>query len=160
MSNYLSRDELHQLLQTEWFTQFRSVHLHNYAFYRGRVNASVLTLRYNVSSNEFNEENMIDSVIQTAMQQFPNEQRVVSIIEYDLVLMNPNQSSYYLWRANTNVQRNLPNAEQIITLNYDNLFLFCQNAASVNPSDLNTFFRSSNIVIRNIVAIIFTFISF
>ena len=160
MSSYLSREELHQLLQTEWFTQFQSVHVHNYAYYRGRVNATVLTLRYNISSNEFSEENMIDSVIQTTIQQFPNEQRVVCMIDYDLVLMKPDESSFYIWRANSNTHRNLPNAEHEILLNYNNLYLFCQNAANINPSDLNTFFISSNIIIKKIVAIIFTFISF
>lgn len=160
MSGYLNREELHQLLQNPWFTQFYSVHINTYAYYRGKTNATVLTLRYNVNSRQFSQEAMIESVIRTTLQTFSSGQRVIGLIEYDLVLMQPDQSSFYLWRANSNVSRNLPNAEQNITLTYDNIYLFIQNAANVNPSDLNTFFISSNIIIRDIVAVIITFISY
>ncbi len=156
--SYLSRTELESLLRNEWFTNPMSVHVHHYSNYRGRTNANVLTIRFNMNIN-FNETNMIESVIQTTMNHFSSRQTVLGLIEYDLLLMQPNPESFYIWRANSNISRNIPNAEQTLPLTYDNLFLFIRKAARVLPTDLEVHFRTSNVVINRIIAIVFTFIS-
>ena len=160
MAGYLGRQELNQLLQNEWFTQFESFHVHNYALYRGRVNATVLTLRYNIESPQFDQETMIENVIRRTMQQFSNEPRIVGLIEYDLLLRQPDMESFYIWRANSNVARHLPNAEQTIVVGFDELYLYIRNALQMNPVDLNVYFRSSNVTIEKIIAVVFTFCSF
>jgi hypothetical protein len=156
--SYLSRPELEQLLRNDWFTNPMSMHVHNYHNYRGRTNANVLTLRFNMNVN-FNEDNMIESVIQTTINHFSSQQTVLGLIEYDLLLMQPDPESFYIWRANSNISRNIPNAEQTLRLNYDNLFLFARNAARVIPTDLEAHFRTSNVIINRVIAIVFTFIS-
>jgi len=156
--SYLSRTELEQLLRNDWFTNPMSMHVHNYTSYRGRTNANVLTLRFNMNLN-FNEDNMIESVIQTTMNHFSSQQTVLGLIEYDLLLMQPNPESFYIWRANSNISRNIPNDEQTLLLNHENLFLFIREAARVIPTDLEVHFRTSNVVINRVIAIVFTFIS-
>lgn len=160
MARYLSREELNQLLENPWFTQFYSSNVHHYAYYRGKLNATVLTLRYNLGSNQFTEDAMIESVLSTTLQQFSNKRQVIGLIEFDLLLVQPDSNSFYIWRANSNVIRNLPTVEQTITLSYDALYLFIRNAAHTNPTDLNVYFSSSSVVISQIIAIVFTFISF
>ena len=156
--SYLSALQINQLLRNDWFTIPMSSHVHNYAMYRGRVHATVLTLRFNITRN-FNEEFMIESVIQTTINQFSSQRTVLGLIEYDLLLKDRNSDSFYIWRANSNVARNIPNSEQSIQLNYDELYIFIRNAARVNPSDLNIYFNSSNVVVDRVLAIVFTFIS-
>ena len=160
MTGYLTLQELNQLLQHERFTQFESFHVHRYALYRGRMNATVLTCRYNIESPQFTQDRMIESVIQRTMQQFANEQRIVGLIEYDIVLRKPNRDSFYIWRANSNVARHLPNAEQNLAVDFDELFLYIRNALLIHPVDLNVYFSTSNVNIEKIIAIVFTFCSF
>ena len=102
---------------------------------------------------------MIESVIQTTMNHFSSQQTVLGLIEYDLLLMQPNPESFYIWRANSNISRNIPNDEQTLLLNHENLFLFIREAARVIPTDLEVHFRTSNVVINRVIAIVFTFIS-
>lgn len=94
------------------------------------------------------------------MQQFANEQEIVGLVEYDIVLRKPNRDSFYIWRANSNVARRLPNAEQNLAVDFDELFLYIRNALLINPVDLNVYFRTSNVNIEKIIAIVFTFCSF
>jgi len=157
---YLTRLELIQLLKNRWFTETMSSHVHQYACYRGRINATVLTLRYNIHLPNFDEDSMIESVIRETMNQFSSQRQILGLIEYDLLLMNPEPESYYIWKANSNVARNLPNSEETIALNYDDLFLFIRNESRINPSDLDVYFSSSNVVINKIIAVVFTFISY
>ncbi len=156
--SYLSALQVNQLLRNGWFTIPMSRHVHNYAMYRGRVHATVLTLRFNITRN-FDEEFMIESVIQTTMDQFSTRRTVLGLIEYDLLLKEQNTDSFYIWRANSNISRNIPNSEQTIQLNYDELYMFIQHAARVNPSDLDIHFNSSNVVVDRVLAIVFTFIA-
>jgi hypothetical protein len=93
------------------------------------------------------------------MDQFSSQRTVLGLIEYDLLLKDQNSDSFYIWRANSNISRNIPNSEQTIQLNYDELYMFIQHAARVNPSDLDIFFNSSNVVVDRVLAVVFTFIS-
>ncbi len=158
MTVYLTQEALLSLLQNQWFTQFYSKHINFYKYYRGRHHAKVLTLRYNINSSQFSEEAMIESVIRITMDQFPNERQIIGLIEYDLVLMQPNNNSFYIWRANSNVHRNVSNNETVIALTYDDLYLFIRNANNVSPADISVHFRTSNVIVQNIISIIYTFI--
>ena len=52
---YLSEHELNAILQTPYYSQPYSTSFVNYTFYRGRYNANVLTVRFNVQNDMFNE---------------------------------------------------------------------------------------------------------
>lgn len=160
---YLNQLELNALLRKPYFNTFLSKSVHHYALYRGFYNANVLTLRYSVLVNEFNENRMITSVINEVMEHFPpSVKNVRALIEYDVVLRsNPLDlvnASYYFWRANSNVNQ-VPNQETVLSLNHDSLFLFIRPAARILPTDLDLFFANSNVSVDKIISIIFSFIS-
>ncbi len=155
---YLSKSELDSLLKKDYFTTFLHTNVTKYALYRGHYNANVLTLRYSVLSPSFTENDMIQSCITETMKFFsPKQKSVRGLIEYDFVL-KADQQSYYFWRANSN-RTPLPNSETILSLTYDDIFLFIQNVAYPNPSDFDIFFANSNVSVDMITSVIFTFIS-
>jgi hypothetical protein len=53
---YLSRTELEQILKNDYFSTFLTVSEDTYAFYRGRLNAYALTIRFNTNSENFSEK--------------------------------------------------------------------------------------------------------
>jgi thermostable 8-oxoguanine DNA glycosylase len=52
---YLSEHELNAILQTPYYSQPYSTSFVNYTFYRGRYNANVLIICFNVQNDLFNE---------------------------------------------------------------------------------------------------------
>lgn len=150
---YLTRYELQSLLKKPYFNTFLSKNVSQYSLYRGKYNASVLTLRYSVLVPEFTENDMVNSVINEVMEHFPPSIKAVKgLIEYDVILVaNPMDQvnpSYYFWRANSNTSEN-SNQETTISLNHDSIFLFIHQAARILPSDLDLFFVNSNVSVVN-----------
>jgi hypothetical protein len=160
---YLTFLELNTLLKKPYFNTFLSKNISQYALYRGRFNAQVLTLRYSILVSEFTEQRMITSVINEVMSHFPPAiKNVRGLIEYDVILhanpLDQVNGSFYFWRANSN-RNQVPNQETIVSLNHDNLFSFVRQAAQILPTDLDIYFVNSNVSVYKITSIIFSFIS-
>jgi hypothetical protein len=55
LNMYLSEHELNAILQTPYYSQPFNTSFVNYTFYRGRYNANVLIVCFNVQNDLFNE---------------------------------------------------------------------------------------------------------
>lgn len=131
-----------------------------YAAYRGRLNAIVYTMRFNLTP-AFNEAHMTNTVLTHVMSRFPNGARLLGSIHYDLLLVDPRSDpkSYYIWRANSNQTVFDTNSEILLSLSYDNMFRFIQNSAHADIPSLNINFRSSSVVVERVLAIVFSFVT-
>ncbi len=134
--------------------------LTDYAAYRGKLSCKVYTMRFNFTS-QFNNEYMIDYVLRNVMNNFKTGSRISASIQYDLLLVDPtsNPSSYYIWRANTNLHTFDYDNELNIYLSYNNLFRFIHEASHIDIPTLSLNFRSSNVTIERVLAVVFTFAS-
>jgi hypothetical protein len=105
---------------------------------------------------------MIDDMMNKVMNQFPGAESVMGSIEYDMLLMNNNKEdapSYYLWRANSNQQRASSVKETLLKKEYHQLYLFGLKTTEVDMSELNLEFQNSNVVIADLLTVVFTFSS-
>lgn len=153
---YLSRSELQSVLNNNFF-KTDSVHLNKYALYRGKTEAKVLTLRFNLNT-AFDEDMVVNKILSHIVEHFPSQRSLLALIEYDLVLMRHEPESYYIWRANSNTST-VPYEERKLNVTFDDIFMFCRQSMRVNPSDLDVYFRNSSVVIHSIIAVVYTFIS-
>jgi hypothetical protein len=104
---------------------------------------------------------MIDEMIHQVMTKFPKAKSLVGSIDYDMLLVNNKEEppSYYLWRSNSNQRSSSPKEETIFKKDYHQLYFFGKKATEVNLSELNVQFEYSNVVIADILTIVFTFSS-
>lgn len=156
---YLTEAQLAVLLNTPFFNLPVTENEITYAFYRGHVNATVHTLRFNWT-NQFNETFMIQHIIRYLMARFPLNTTLLGSINYDVLLVNPDSepTSYYVWRANSNARHFDENNENLIMLTYNNLYRFIAQATSVHTTTLDLMFSSSNVRIQKILSIVFSFV--
>lgn len=156
---YLTEAQLSLLLNDAYFTLPATDSAVTYAVYRGHVNATVHTIRFNITTT-FSEEFMIEHTISYLMSQIPFNTKVLGAINYDLLLKDPNSTlpSYYIWRANSNARSFDAQNELLFTLTYDNIYRFIFNAHQIHIPDLNINFRSSNVVVNKPLAIVFSFV--
>jgi hypothetical protein len=93
------------------------------------------------------------------MSRFPNGQRLLGSISYDLLLVDPksNPKSYYIWKANSNQTVLNTNGEILISLSHDNVFRFIQNSFRVDIPSLSINFRNSNVVVERLLTVVFSF---
>ena len=158
---WISAEQLKSVLKHHWFvTPYTESNL-KYTLYNNRSNVNVYTLRLNLKSPNYNHENMIDEMIHQVMTKFPEAKLLVGSIDYDMLLVNNKEEppSYYLWRSNSNQRSSSLKEETIFKKDYHQLYFFGKKATEVNLSELNVQFESSNVVIEDILTIVFTFSS-
>jgi hypothetical protein len=161
---YLSEHELNAILQTPYYSQPYSTSLMNYVLYRGRYNANVLTVRFNVQNELFNESFLQSVLLAQAEEYYANDTNLRVSVFYDLVLENNpinehKERSYYIWRANSNRRTFNDESDEIfMSLNVPNLIQWVRQAVHVHLPDLNIYFESSNVTINRLLAIVFTFV--
>ena len=134
----------------------------HYEIYRDLSNVNVSTLRFNLNSNEFNEDRMINMLMDYVMNEFQENHDIIGIIDYDLLLVNnmdPNAPSYYIFTANSNQRVSSSTKETRFLLTRDQLYLFARRALQINIPELEIDFKDSNLVISSVIAIVFTFTS-
>jgi hypothetical protein len=162
---YLSEHELNAILKTPYYSQPFSTSFLNYTFYRGRYNANVLTVRFNVENALFNES-FLQSILHAQIEDVyaMNTNLRVSVF-YDLVLENNRlneheERSYYIWRANSN-RRSFDDEsdEKFMLFNAPNLIQWVRQALQVHLPDLNVNFEHSNVTINRLLAVVFTFVN-
>jgi hypothetical protein len=162
---YLSEHELNAILRTPFYSQPFSTSLLNYVFYRGRYNANVLTVRFNVQNTLFNESFLQSILLSQAEELYAMNTNLRVSVFYDLLLeknrLNEHEEhSYYIWRANSNRRSfNDESDEIVMSLNAPNLIQCVRQAVQVHLPDLNVHFESSNVTINRLLAIVFTLVN-
>ncbi len=154
---YLNQHQLNAILQSPYYALPMTENMTDYMSYRGRQNVRVLTIRFNMIPT-FDENTMIQTILNMLTNHFPIDARLLASINYDMLLCDPQQESFYIWRANTNQAHYNVSQEIPLILNYANVFRFCQNSSHVHVPDLALNFRTSNVVIDRMLAIVFTFV--
>jgi hypothetical protein len=161
---YLSEHELNAILQTPYYSQPYSTSFVNYTFYRGRYNANVLTVRFNVQNDMFNETFIQGILLTQTEDHYGLDTNLRVSVFYDLVLennpVNENEErSFYIWRANSNRRAFNDESDEIfMSLNVPNLTQWVRQAVQVHLPDLNVHFANSNVFINRLLAIVFTFV--
>ena len=129
--------------------------------YDDRFNVDIYTLRFNLWDRpDFEEEHMLDLLIQKVMNRFPRAESVVGKIDYDRLLTSPSQEerSYYIFQANSNQRQSDHIIENTFALDQHNLYFFGKKALAFDLSVLSDeFMQRSNVIIHSILAIVFTF---
>jgi len=155
---YLDRHQLNLVLQTPFFTQPVTENVVDYVLYRGHLNAKVHTLRFNLIDG-FDENRLIQHVLAYLMRHYKLQTKLLGSINYDLLLSEPNTGSSYIWRANSNSSfAGTGGSELYFELTYNNVYRFVRDAARIHVSDLDIYFRSSNVVVERILAIVISFV--
>jgi hypothetical protein len=154
-------DEVEPILRRPWWTTpFTESNMH-YAMYDDRFNVDIYTLRFNLWDRpDFEEEHMLDLLIQKVMNRFPRAESVVGKIDYDRLLTSPSQEerSYYIFQANSNQRQSDHIIENTFALDQHNLYFFGKKALAFDLSVLSDeFMQRSNVIIHSILAIVFTF---
>ena len=159
---WVPANTLGAILKKPWFTDLMTVTNVHYEIYRDMSNVNVSTLRFNLNSNEFNEDRMINMLMDYVMNEFQENHDIIGIIDYDLLLVNnidPNAPSYYIFTANSNQRVSTNTKETRFLLTRDQLYLFARRALQINIPELEIDFKDSNLVISSVIAIVFTFTS-
>lgn len=154
---YLTPAQVQSILESPYFTQQATDSVIEYANYRGRFNAKVYTARFNLTEN-FNQTFMNQFLINNLLTHFPLNTRLLGSVQYDLLLHNPTDNSFYIWRANSNQNNTQIGPETMFFFTYNNIFRLIQNAAQIHIPDLNIFFTASNVIIDKVIAIVFSFV--
>jgi hypothetical protein len=104
---------------------------------------------------------MLEDLLSKVMNQFPETESLIGTIQYDMLLMSNKEDdpSYYVWRANSNQRSGSSTEETFLNKEYHQLYFFGQKAINADISELNIDFESSNMVVADILAIVFTFAS-
>lgn len=154
---YLTENQLQLILNNSFFTQPVTVNKVKYAYYRGRLNAEVHTLRFNVNDPNFNNNFLIQHAMDYLFANFPMNTQLLGSISYDLILVNPNNDSYYIWRANSNSTRVDDSQDTKFALTYNNAYRFLTQGANIDVPTLNINFQTSNVSVERAIAIVFSF---
>lgn len=138
---FVTDAQLQIILQNPYYSQPQTENTTNYVFYRGHMNATVHTLRFNVIAS-FTEEYMIQTVLTYLINLYDLGTELLGSVSYDLLLENPKTKSYYVWRANSN----------------SSLHRLVNTAYNVHVPDLNIYFHSSNVKVSRLLAVVLNFI--
>jgi|694.fasta_scaffold57797_3 hypothetical protein len=158
---YLSAEQLNPVLKHHWYTTKFTESSLNYVFYHNRSNVKVYTLRFNLRSPNYTDEDMVDTMMKQVMNNFSEEESLFCNTEYDMLLVNNKEDdpSYYVWRANSNQRADSSTEEILLKKEYHELYIFGKRATETNISELNIQFESSAVVVADILSIVFTFTS-
>ena len=158
---WITTEQLGPLLKQHWFTTNCTESSVNYVFYNNRSNVKVYTLRFNLGSQNYSDETMLEDLLSKVMNQFPETESLIGTIQYDMLLMSTREDapSYYLWRANSNHRSASRTEETFLNKEYHQLYFFGQKAINADISELSLQFESSDVVVADILTIVFTFTS-
>jgi len=157
---WIQTNQLEPILKHFWYSTRVTESNTHYVMYHDRLNVDVYTLRFNLFSVNFSEENMLSTMIKKVMDRFSEATSVVGMIGYDMLLVNdkdPQDKTWYIFKANSNQRLSANTAETILALNQQQLYLFGQKALNVNVNDLEVDFRDSGVKISAILTIVFSF---
>jgi len=153
----LTKHELNIVLKNPFFKKPFTESLVNYTLYQGKINASVLTVRFNIT-NQINENELVATLINSLMKHFSLNTRLLCSINYDLILSDHNQNSFYIWRANSNQTHYDIDEEMIFIFTYNNLYQIVQKATTIDMNSLNIYFANSNVVINKVISLVLSFV--
>jgi hypothetical protein len=158
---WISSEQLPIILKHKWYSAPFTESSTNYVMYHDRMNVDVYTLRFNLYSPTFSEDWMLDTLLSKVMDRFSNASTVVGVTGYDMLLssQDPNEKTYYIFRANSNQRQSSHTIETVLSLDQHEIFLFGREASNVDLNDLAVEFRSSGVVIAAILSIVFSFFS-
>jgi len=158
---WIPAEQLGPVLKHHWFTTKCTESNVKYTLYNNRNEVKVYTLRFNLQTPNYSHESMLEDMITKVMNNFPTEESLFGNIQYDMLLVSKSEStpSFYLWRANSNQRSNYPTEEILLTKEHHQLYLFGQKATQANMADLQYQFASSDVVIAQLLTIVFTFSS-
>ena len=156
---YMNEHEVRAVLQTPYYLLPVTETSIEYERYRGRLQCTVITLRFNLCSPRYSNQFMLNYVQNTLTDRFPMHTRMLASVNYDVLLLDPNSNpaSYYIFRSNTNRLHFNENDEITLSLTHANLHRFCHQADQVHIPDLNVHFAHSNVVIDRVLSIVFSF---
>lgn len=153
---YLSSDQVDQLLQDSFFANPVTQNVVQYAFYRGRMDTLVHTLRFNWLKT-FDANFMREKILQYVLHYYPLNTQLAVSINYDLLLTDAQSQSFYIWRANSNAIHYSVDNDIYLKLTHDNIYRLVQRAFNVNIPSLDIHFRSSNVSIDRPLSIVISF---
>jgi hypothetical protein len=158
---WISAEQLGPVLKHYWFMTKSTESNVKYTLYNGRNEVKVYTLRFNLRSPNYSHESMLEDMISKVMNKFPKEESLIGNIQYDMLLVSNSEAtpSYYLWRANSNQRSTSATEEILLKKEHHQLYLFGQKATQANMADLQLQFPSSDVVVAQILTIVFTFSS-
>ncbi len=154
---YLTEQEVNSVLQSSYYRDPVTETVFHYRSYRGRAYVNVFTLRFNITPS-FNESFVVRHLLERLPTHYALQSNVLGSVQYDLLLVNPDRTSFYIWRANSNRVHFNEQEEIKLTLSYANLMRFCQYSLRFHTPDLNTYFKSSNVSIDRVLALVYTFV--
>ena len=154
---YLSESQLQLVLQNPFYSQPSTESTVNYVYYRGHINATVHTLRFNMIDS-FSQEFMLQRVFSFLLNMYELGTVLLGSISYDVLLVEPKHSSYYVWRANSNSRFNYVQQETSFRLTYNNLYQIVDTANNVHVPSLDLYFQSSSVQIERVLAIVLSFV--
>jgi len=100
---YLTAHQCEMILHSPHFSTPLTESWTDYLYYRGKLHASVLTLRFNNSPNVAPwTETEVERVLEERLySSFGSMAAVTVIVDYD-VLLRDGRDSFYIWRSNSN----------------------------------------------------------
>ena len=156
---YPTREQIDVYLNQPFFSDNYTESSKKYVFYRGKLNVTVYTLRFNFLPS-FDEDFMLRTVTTKLMSSYPMQTRLLGSFQYDLLLRNSeaDPNTFYIWRANSN-QKKFDEAHEIsFLLNYANTHRFVQAVVQNNFNDLNTNFLNSKVTIERPLSVVLSFL--
>jgi len=155
---FLTETELNAILDNTFFSQPYTIREVHYELYRGHINTVVHTLRFNIIP-QFNEGFIVEILVPYLLSKFAENSRLIASIGYDLILVDPTATpvSYYIWRANSNAVHFNADHETSFVVNHNNIAHFVHQSFPVDVSSLDLYFRTSNVQIDRVIAVVFSF---
>ena len=156
---FLTESEVNHVLRQPTFSLPVTESTVDYTFYRGSKQVSLLTVRFNMTSDF--SASFMTSYLQAKLTTAPYQlqSHILASVHYDLLLCNGNATpkTFYIWRSNTNRTTLNVDHQVNMTKTYANINRFCENVTNVNLSDLQVNFVSSDVTVDCILVIVFTF---
>jgi len=157
-SIYVTERDMLSIISSDRFSVPVTMSTKKYTSYRGRHAATVITLRFNVTSPDYSVAFMSRNVIHVLDEHFSLQMFLTCCADYDFVLRKSNSNSYYIWQANSNRARYNETNEVTMNFTHANVKRFCEEAAQVSVPDLELNFLSSDCIIDRLLAITISFI--
>jgi hypothetical protein len=151
---YLTAQQVNTLLSQTLFTEPVTQSSLTYKLYRGRLDCTVHTLRFNLIGS-MSEDFIINKLINFLVNTYQLEKNIICGVAFDLLLKK--EDSFYVWRANSNTSKYETN-EFTFTVTYQNIYNLVTQALRLNPDDMNIFFENSSVTIVKRLAVVFSFV--
>jgi len=155
--SYLTAHQCRQILRHSHYTQPMTESWTDYLFYRGRLHASVLTLRFNWAASP-TPASLETMLMDTLYTYFTPTETVTVIVDYDLLLRHSTvPDSFYLWRANSNRHHFDSGVEFELRLDPASLRTLTTTLLSDPRPVLDQNFLSSHALVDRILTVVVSF---